>query len=92
MVFKAQLFSVMNGQDSSIENLIGDYAENESEKESKEAESKVSKTMEEQKWLRTFDLLNNSSLTFSKYISSASLKGLPSISLEIETPPPDFTV
>ena len=87
MVFKAQIFSLINSQDASIEKMMGDYAENESEKE-----SKVSKAMEEQKWLMTFDILNNSSLTFSQYISSASLKGLPSVSLEIETPPPDFTV
>ncbi len=92
MVFKAQLFRVMSGQDASIEKIMGDYAENENEKEGKGAKSKLTKSLEEQKWLMTFDILNNSSLTFSQYISSASLKGLPSVSLEIETPPPDFTV
>ena len=90
MLFKTQLISCLAKNDISIENAFDDYSENESEKEGKEAETKLSKSMEDQKWVISFDLLNNSKLTFSNYIRSSNFKGLPSVSIEIETPPPDF--
>jgi hypothetical protein len=87
MVFKTQVISALDGDSISIENLMDDFSE--TEKDSKEGESKFSKIMEDQKWVSAFVISNRESLSFSNYISSASLKGLPSVSFEIETPPPD---
>ena len=92
MLFKTQLVGAMNGKNVSIENIMDDYSENENGKEGQEAESKLTKSLEAQKWLIAFDFLNKASLTFSQYISSAGIKGLPSVSFEIETPPPDFNI